>query len=58
MMKQGEPRRAIGYVRVSTDEQVEGFSLEGQAERIQSYTESQDSSPSPSLSRRSPRLVG
>ena len=35
MMKQGEPTRAVGYVRVSTDEQVQGFSLEGQVERIQ-----------------------
>jgi hypothetical protein len=34
--------RAVGYVRVSTDEQVQGFSLEGQTERIQSYAESQD----------------
>ncbi len=41
-MKQIEPTRAVGYVRVSTDEQVQGFSLEGQAERIRSYAESQD----------------
>jgi site-specific DNA recombinase len=34
--------RAVGYVRVSTDEQVQGFSLEGLAERIRSYAESQD----------------
>lgn len=41
-MKRGEPTCAVGYVRVSTDEQVQGFSLEGQAERIRSYSESQD----------------
>lgn len=41
-MKKGEPIRAVGYVRVSTDEQVQGFSLEGQAGRIRSYAESQD----------------
>jgi site-specific DNA recombinase len=34
--------RAVGYARVSTDEQVQGFSLEGQEERIRSYADSQD----------------
>jgi site-specific DNA recombinase len=36
--------RAIGYVRVSTDEQVQGFSLDAQAERIRTYALSQDCS--------------
>lgn len=32
--KTQSPVRAVGYVKVSTDEQVQGFSMEGQAERI------------------------
>ncbi|MGH7564178.1 MAG: recombinase family protein [Gemmatimonadota bacterium] len=40
--KTQSPVRAVGYVRVSTEEQVQGFSLEGQAEQIRSYAESQD----------------
>ncbi|MNR93446.1 DNA-invertase hin [compost metagenome] len=35
--------RAVLYIRVSTDEQVEeGFSIEGQKNRLRSYCESQD----------------
>ena len=33
---------AVGYVRVSTDEQAEGFSLDAQEDRIRAYAESQD----------------
>jgi site-specific DNA recombinase len=32
----------VGYIRVSTDEQVEGFSLDAQEERIRAYAKSQD----------------
>gem|GEM_PF-153203 len=33
---------AVGYVRVSSDEQVEGFSLEAQEEKIKAFAISQD----------------
>ena len=33
---------ACGYIRVSSDEQIEGFSLDAQLERIQTYAKSQD----------------
>ena len=33
---------AIAYVRVSTDEQAEGFSLDAQIDRIKAYAKSQD----------------
>lgn len=32
----------VGYIRVSTDEQVEGFSLDAQEEKIKAYAKSQD----------------
>ncbi|MHA1331607.1 MAG: recombinase family protein, partial [Candidatus Hodarchaeales archaeon] len=34
--------KAVGYIRVSTDEQVSGFSLDAQEERIKAYAKSQD----------------
>ncbi|MBI5400196.1 recombinase family protein [Candidatus Saganbacteria bacterium] len=33
---------AVGYIRVSSEEQVEGFSLNAQEERIRAYAKSQD----------------
>jgi site-specific DNA recombinase len=33
---------AIGYVRVSTEEQAQGFSLNAQEERIRAFALSQD----------------
>ncbi len=36
------PLRAVGYIRVSTEEQVQGFSLDAQAERIKAFAISQD----------------
>lgn len=37
-----QPLHAAGYVRGSTEEQVQGFSLDAQAERIKAYALSQD----------------
>lgn len=34
--------KAVGYVRVSTEEQVQGFSLDAQVDRIKAYALSQD----------------
>jgi len=43
MQRGGTTVKAVGYVRVSTDEQVaEGVSLENQEARIRAYAESQD----------------
>ncbi|MGH7564656.1 MAG: recombinase family protein [Vicinamibacteria bacterium] len=36
------PLRAVGYIRVSTEEQAQGFSLDAQAERIKAFALSQD----------------
>lgn len=43
MRKAGEKKRAVGYTRVSTDEQArEGVSLENQENKIRAYAESQE----------------
>jgi len=41
MKQEPKSKRAVGYCRVSTDEQAKGLSLDNQSDRIKSYCQSQ-----------------